>query len=117
MKYIRACAVCQSYFPPTDWLCSMCWKVMEREYLCSENSYRVEKTLPHLRLIDWHKDNHQMMQFFINSLKNGGPDFIFKRLGLEMFSRFSYFNLWVKTLFPVFIPAPSRLKTKEDHAF
>ena len=117
MKYLRACAVCQTYFPPTDWLCSLCWKAMEREYLCSENSYRTEKTLPHLRLIDWHEDNHQFMRFFINSLKQGGPDFIFKRLGLEMFSRFMYFDLLNKKTSFVFVPAPSRSREKGDHAF
>lgn len=117
MKYLRACAICQTYFPPTEWLCTMCWKALEREYLCSENSYRIEKTLPHLRLMDWHEDNYQLMKYFINSLKQGGPDFIFKRMGLEMFSRFLQFNLWNKKTFPIFIPAPSRTKVKEDHAF
>ena len=116
MKYIRACALCKMYFPPTDWLCSLCWKAVQREYLCSESSYRIEKTLPHLRLLDWHKDNHQLIQLLINSLKQGGPHFIFKRLGLEMFSRFLYLNLWNKKTFPLFIPAPSRLKSKTDHA-
>lgn len=117
MKYLRACAVCQTYFPPTEWLCTMCWKAMEREYLCSENSYRVERTLPHLRLMDWHEDNHQLIKYFVNSLKQGGPDFIFKRLGLEMFSRFLQFNFWNKEILPVFVPAPSRTKIREDHAF
>ncbi len=117
MKYLRACAVCQMYFPPTHWLCSMCWKAMEREYLCSDNSYRLEKNLPHLRLMDWHEDNHHLMKVFINSLKQGGADFIFKRLGLEMSSRFGHFNLWDRKTCPVFVPAPSRTKIKKDHAF
>lgn len=117
MRYIRACAICQIYFPPTDWLCRMCWKAMEREYLSSENSYRVEKSLSHLRLVDWHEDNQKMISFFIQSLKQGGPNFIFKRLGLEMFSRFLHLNLWDKKTYPIFIPAPSRLGRKKDHAF
>ena len=117
MKYIRACALCKMYFPPTDWLCSLCWKAIQREYLCSENSYRIEKAIPHLRLLDWHKDNHQLIRLLVSSLKQGGPHFIFKRLGLEMFSRFLYLNLWDKKSFPLFVPAPSRLKTKRDHAF
>ena len=90
---------------------------MEREYLPSENSYRAEKQLPHLRLLDWHEDNHQLVKCLIDSLKQGGPDFIFKRLGLEMFSRFLYFNLWSNKNSPVFVPAPPRSKFKEDHAF
>ena len=90
---------------------------MEREYLCSENSYRVEKNLPHLRLMDWHEDNYHLISRLISSLKQGGPEFIFRRLGLEMFSRFLHFNFWNKKNFPVFIPAPSRPGTKIDHAY
>ena len=117
MKYLRACAVCQSYTPPCDWLCSFCWKSVEREYLYSEDSYRVEKKLPHLRLLDWHEDNHHIIQNLIQSLKGGGPDFIFKRLSLEMFSRFVHLGLWNKKIFPVFIPVPSNEENKSDHAF
>ena len=117
MKYLRACAVCKMYFPPNNWLCTLCWKAVEREYLCSNTMYRVEKTLPHLRLLDWHEDNQQLIKFFIDSLKQGGPIFIFKRLGLEMFSRFIHIPLWDKKISPVFIPAPPRAKTQKDHAF
>ena len=95
----------------------MCWKALEREYLCSENSYRTEKNFPHFHLLNWHEDNHQLIKFFIDSLKQGGPDFIFKRLGLEMFSRFLNFDLWNKKSSPVFVPSPSRSKVKNDHAF
>ena len=116
MKYIRACAVCKTYFPPSHWLCSLCWKALEREYLCSSNSYRSEKKLPHLRLLDWHEGNELFIRHFINSLKQGGPDFIFKRLGLEMFSRFLYLSLWGKKASPIFIPAPPRIKNTRDHA-
>ena len=117
MKYLRACAICQTYSPPCDWLCSFCWKSVEREYLYSEDSYRSEKTLPHLRLFDWHEDNYRTIQSLIQSLKGGGPEFIFRRLGLEMFSRFIHLNLWDKKTFPIFIPAPSNQKEKADHAF
>ena len=117
MKYLRACAICQNYQPPCDWLCSFCWKCVEREYLYSEDIYRVEKKLPHLRLLDWHEDNHSLIQRLVQSLKGGGPDFIFKRLALEMFSRFVYKNLWNKKTFPVFIPVPSKNFGQKDHAF
>ena len=117
IKYLRACAICQTYSPPCDWLCSFCWKSVEREYLYSENSYRIEKKLPHLRLCDWHEDNHSIIQTLIQSLKGGGPEFIFRRLGLEMFSRFVHLGLWDKNTFPVFIPAPSNQENKTDHAF
>ena len=72
MKYVRACAICHTYSPPCDWLCSFCWKSVEREYLYSEDSYRNEKTLPHLRLCDWHEDNYRTIQRLIQSLKGGG---------------------------------------------
>ena len=114
MKYIRACAVCKTYSPPCHWLCSLCWKALEREYL--SNSYRPEKNLPHLRLMDWHEDNDLLIRHFINSLKQGGPDFIFKRMGLEMFSRFLYLNLWSKKTSAIFIPAPPKVKNARDHA-
>ena len=114
-KYLRACAICQNYHPPCDWLCSFCWKSIEREYLYSQDIYRLEGRLPHLRLLDWHEDNHFLIQKLIQSLKGGGPDFIFKRLALEMFSRFAYKNLWSKKITPVFIPVPS--KKAADHAF
>ena len=117
IKYLRACAVCHAYFPPTDWLCDFCWKALEREYLNSDSSLRPEKALPHLRLMDWHEDNQVLLNRFVMSLKQGGPDYIFKRLGLEMFSRFLYFNFWDKSSRPVFIPAPARQKNKADHAY
>lgn len=116
-KYFQSCAVCKIYFPPTNWLCSLCWKALEREYLNSHTVYRVEKTLPHLRLLDWHEDNQKLIKLFIESLKQGGPDFIFKRLGLEMLSRFINIPLWDKKQYPIFIPSPSRTKKREDHAF
>ena len=116
MKYLRSCAICQTYSPPCDWLCSFCWKSVEREYLYSENSYRVEKTLPHARLLDWHEDNQLIIKNLIQSLKGGGPEFIFRRLGLEMFSRFARLGFWDKKTVPVFIPAPSHQDSESDHA-
>ena len=95
----------------------MCWKVLEREYLYSGDSYRAEKTLSHLRLLDWSEDNQQIVWRLVNSLKQGGPDFIFKRLALEMFSRFVCLGLWDKKTFPTFIPSPSRSHKTRDHAF
>lgn len=116
-KYLRACAVCHNYLPPCDWLCSFCWKAVEREYLYSEDSYRVEKNLPHLRLLDWHEDNHILVQSLVQSLKNACAEFIFKRLALEMFSRFIPLNLWDKNEAPLFLPVPSSQKNKQDHAY
>ena len=90
---------------------------MEREYLYSQDTYRVEKTLPHVRLLDWHEDNHVLIQSFIQSLKNANADFIFKRVGLEMFSRFVSLALWDKKEIPLFVPAPPSQRNKKDHAY
>jgi len=116
-KYLRACAVCHKYFPPCDWLCSFCWKCLEREYLYSEDSYRIERKTPHLRLLDWHEDNSVLIRSLIQSLKNADSDFIFKRLALEMFSRFIKISLWDKKEVPLFIPVPPSQKNKKDHAY
>ncbi len=115
--YIRCCAVCRKYYPPTDWLCSFCWNYLSKEYLSFKDVYRTERTLPHLRLIDWHDDNHYFLQRFINSLKKGGPHFIFRRMGLEIFSRFVHRSLWSKEEKVIFIPAPQSGKTFKDHAY
>ena len=90
---------------------------MEREYLYSEDNYRVEKTIPHLRLLDWHEDNHVLIQSLIQSLKNANSDFIFKRLALEMFSRFISLSLWDKKEIPLFVPVPPSQNNKKDHAY
>ena len=117
MRHLRACAICQVYFPPSHWLCSLCWEALEREYLSWESAGRAEKTLPHFRLFDWRKDNHRLMSRMADSLKQGGPYFIFRRMGLEMFSRFMPCDLWGRKSSPVFVPAPANSPHVEDHAF
>lgn len=116
MKYLRACATCHSYLPPCHWLCPYCWRFVEKEYLYLEDCYRVEKKLPHLRLMDWHENNHKLIQSFIQSLKGASPQFIFKKIGLEIFSRFVHFSLWEKKEKPIFIPAPPKKTGRMDHA-
>lgn len=116
-SYLQACAICKTYLPPCYWFCTNCWKLLEKEYLSQDTIYRSQKTLCHFRLLDWHKDNQELIQLFINSLKQGGPCFIFKKLALEMFSRFMFFSLWKKNQSPIFIPAPSRSHVKKDHAY
>ena len=116
LRYIRSCAVCQSFVPPIDWICPHCWNFLEKEYLSFKDVFRLEKHLPHLRLFDWHEENHLFIKRFIQSLKYGGPDFIFKRLSLECFSRFPYTRCWPKNEKLTFVPAPLRETKKEDHA-
>lgn len=116
LRYIRACAVCQKFYPPTDWLCRACWRRLESELLPPDDVYRVEKNLPHLRLFDWHEENDRFMRRLIDSLKGGGPEFVFERLGMECFSRFVHIPLWAKNERPVFVPAPPRGDPLKDHA-
>lgn len=116
LRFIRSCAVCGSFMPPTDWLCSFCWGVLEREYLSSQDVFRSEGDLPHFRLFDWRDENSLFMSQFINSLKGGGPDFIFKRAALECFSRFFYARSFPRETDFVFVPAPARQNSSSDHA-
>ena len=116
LRYIRACAVCRKFYPPMDWLCRSCWRRLESELLPVEDVYRTEKTLPHLRLFDWHGENGRFMRRLLESLKGGAPEFVFDRLGLECFSRFIHRGLWPKGAAAVFVPAPPRSHPLKDHA-
>jgi len=73
--------------------------------------------MPHLRLIDWHSDNHRFMKKFIQSLKQGGPQFIFKQMSLDIFSRFIHRQLWSPKDKVVFVPAPSSTNNYKDHSY
>ncbi|MCY4512538.1 MAG: hypothetical protein OXB86_02490 [Bdellovibrionales bacterium] len=116
LRFIRSCAVCGSFMPPTDWLCSHCWRFLEKEYLSSQDVFRLENTLPHFRLFDWYEENDLFMRRFVSSLKGGGPNFIFKRMALECFPRFLYTRGFPKKTNFVFVPAPSRSPNRPDHA-
>ena len=116
LRFIRSCAVCGSFMPPTDWLCSHCWRFLEKDYLSSRDVFRLEDTLSHFRLFDWHEENDLFMKQFINSLKGGGPNFIFKRMALECFPRFLYTRGFPKKNDFVFVPAPARTSSRSDHA-
>ena len=116
LRFIRSCAVCGSFMPPTNWLCLHCWKTLEKEYLSSGDVFRLEDRLAHFRLFDWYGDNDLFMRRFINSLKGGGPDFIFKRLVLECFPRFLYARGFPEKTGLVFVPAPPGRPGPSDHA-
>ena len=116
LRFIRSCAVCGSFMPPTNWLCPYCWKTLEKEYLSSGDVFRLEDQLAHFRLFDWYEDNDPLMRRFINSLKGGGPDFIFKRLVLECFPRFCYARGFPEKKRLVFVPAPPARPGPPDHA-
>ncbi len=116
LRYVRACAVCQKFYPPADWLCSACWSRLKSELLRPDDVYRAEKNFSHLRLFDWHEENDRFMRRLIDSLKGGGPKFVFGRLGMECFSRFVHTPLWARDERPVFVPAPPRGDPLKDHA-
>lgn len=116
LNLFRFCAVCQSFVPPIDWLCGYCWKRMENYYLLSRDVFRLEKTLSHLRLFDWHEENEAFARTFLSSLKRVKAPFVFRRLALECFSRFAHTSFWPKTASPVFVPAPPSIPGKPNHA-
>ena len=115
-KFFQSCAICQSFIPPIDWLCPYCWKKMESHYLYSKDVHRVEKEHPHFRLFDWREENNTFARYFLNSLKRAKAPFVFNRLALECFSRFVHSPAWPKKSVPVFVPAPSSLPEKPNHA-
>ena len=70
----------------------------------------------HARLFDWGEENDFFARLFLNSLKKGGPSFIFERLAQDFLQRFLQARaIPIDTLF---IPAPSSsLARSADHAF
>ena len=91
--------------------------ILKKQYLSLRDIYRVEKTIPHLRLIDWHDENYFFVKKFVESLKQGGPSFIFKKMGLEMFSRFVHRFPQFQNKKINFVPAPRSNTYKKDHAY
>ena len=116
LRFIRSCAVCGSFLQPSGWLCLYCWKSLEKEYLSSGDVFRLEDRLIHFRLFDWCEENDLLIRRLINSLKGGGPDFIFKRLVLECFPRFFYARGFPGKTGLVFVPAPPGRPGPPDHA-
>lgn len=115
--WIRFCAICRRWQPCVKWLCPTCWKQMERHYLPVEDIYRHERTLPHLRLFDWHDENYFLIKLFIESLKGGGYMPIFNKMAYELFSRSIHLPWWPKQDKLVFVPAASSHKKQKDHAW
>ena len=116
LNLFRSCAICQSFIPPINWLCSYCWRKLEDYYLSSRDVYRLEKTFSHLRLFDWHEENEAFIRPLLSSLKQTKTSFIYRRLALECFSRFVHTSLWPKKSAPVFVPAPPSNPRKPNHA-
>ncbi len=114
LSWIRSCSVCRLSAPPINWLCSDCWRRLKSFYLPPEDMIRAQNRWPHLRLLDWTGKNDFFVRLFLNSLKKGGPCFIFHQLSLEFLQR-AVHTRWILPEEGVFVPAPSR--EKGDHAF
>ena len=114
--WFRSCCVCRWSVPPVPWLCSGCWKKLNSFYLHPRDMIREQGGLTHARLFDWGEENDFFARLFLNSLKKGGPAFIFEKLMQDFLHRF----LQVRSLpaNTVFIPAPSSHREQpQDHAF
>lgn len=114
--WFRNCCVCRLGVPPVPWLCKRCWKKLKSFYLHPQDMIREQTGLTHVRLFDWGEENDHFARLFLNSLKKGGPYFIFEHLTKSFLHRF----LQVRHLptSAVFIPAPpSHLNYPKDHAF
>ena len=77
---------------------------------------REQKGLTHVRLFDWNEENDFFIRLFLNSLKKGGPSFIFNKVVLEFLHRIV--QIYPLSLKALFIPAPSNPRYRfQDHAF
>ena len=112
----RFCAVCGYMFPPIKWICPYCWKQLKKQYLPYLKTYRSQRTIPHLRLMDWKNDNFYLIKTFIESLKGESPKEVMNELARESFLRFIHTRVWEKFKNPIFIPAPPRQPFIKDHA-
>lgn len=112
--WFKSCCVCQLAAPPIYWLCSDCWKKLKYFFLPPQDMIREEKELTHVRLFDWNKENDFFIRLFLNSLKKGGPSFVFNKVILEFLHRIV--QVYPLPLDAILIPAPSRYSF-QDHAF
>ncbi len=114
--WFRNCSVCKSALPPVAWLCSDCWKKLKSFYLPPEDMIREQDSLIHFRLFNWSEENDFFIRLFLNSLKKGGPSFIFNKLILEFLNR--AFQVTSLPFSSVLVPAPPHpLYCLRDHAF
>ena len=70
----------------------------------------------HIRLFDWNGENDFFIRLFLNSLKKGGPRFIFNKITMEYVHRVvQKYPIPMET---VLVPAPVRSDhCSSDHAF
>ena len=112
----KSCCVCHLSVPPVHWLCSGCWNKLKSFYLSPGDMIREEKGFTHIRLFDWNKENDFFIRLFLNSLKKGGPSFIFNKVVLDFLHRIV--QVYPLPLEGVLVPAPSHPRYHfKDHAF
>ena len=88
--FLRHCAICNSSFPPIQWLCSYCLKKLESYYIPSTYIVRLESSFKHFRLIDWTEENDQFIRKLLLSLKGPKGSIFFKFLAREFFFRIQH---------------------------
>ena len=114
--WFRSCCICRLAVPPVCWLCSDCWRKLKSFYLLPEDMIREQDGWTHIRLFDWNAENDFFIRLFLNSLKKGGPGFIFNKMILEFLHR-------IVQKYPIpmdaaLVPAPARsYNSPYDHAF
>ena len=115
-SWLRNCSICHLAYPPVNWLCPYCWKKLRSFYLLPPDMVRKQEGFTHIRLFDWGRDNDFFIRLFLNSLKKGGPSFIFNQIVLDFLHRIVQI-----TSFPlnaVLVPAPGNSQIRsQDHAF
>ena len=114
--WFRSCCICRLATPPICWLCSACWRKLKSFYLSPEDMIREQDGWTHIRLFDWNGENDFFIRLFLNSLKKGGPRYVFNKIILEYVHR-----IVQKYPIPseaVLVPAPVRSSDgSSDHAF
>ena len=115
-NWFKSCCICHLSAPPVCWLCPECWNKLRTFYLSPQDMVREQKGLTHLRLFDWNEENDFFIRLFLNSLKRGGPSFIFNKIALEFLHR--VVQLYPLSLEAVLVPAPPSPQYHfRDHAF
>lgn len=113
---LRSCNICHLNSPPINWLCPHCWGKLQSFYLLPQDMVRKQEDLTHIRLFDWNKENDFFIRIFLNSLKGGGPSFIFNQVILDFLHRILQAIPFSQNA--ILIPAPSHSQTdSRDHAF
>ena len=110
----RHCCVCRVWSFSVRWLCRDCWEKLTKCYLPPEKMIRKQDNLTHVRLFDWTAESDFLIRRFLNSLKKGGPAFIFNKVVLDFFQRLGHLS----SPHAVLVPAPARRGSlRKDHAF